>query len=122
MPPPAAPPPPPQPTYDPEPVISTLGALIDKCGAFQLPPLEMRKVDDIKKRLALLSDKLRTGAVSDGVFEKLHQLCASLAAGDGHTALDLHVQITTTDWSDNGPWLMGVKRLIEMTGKLGVTM
>ena len=32
------------------------------------------------------------------------------------------VQITTSDWADNGPWLMGVKRLIEMTSKLGVTL
>ena len=47
---------------------------------------------------------------------------AALAAGDARTALEVHVQITTSDWADNGPWLMGVKRLIEMTAKLGVTL
>jgi protein transport protein SEC31 len=34
----------------------------------------------------------------------------------------MHVQITTSDWADNGAWLMGVKRLIEMTSKLGVRL
>ena len=47
---------------------------------------------------------------------------AALGIGDGSTALGIHVQITTSDWADNGPWLMGVKRLIEMTAKLQVTL
>jgi len=118
----AAPAPPPQPSYDPEPVVSMLSRLLDKCSAFNLPPLEQRKVDDIKKRLGLLADKLRSGAVTAAVFEKLLQLCTALGSGDARTAQDLHVQITTSDWSDNGPWLMGVKRLLEMTSKLGVTL
>lgn len=49
-------------------------------------------------------------------------IMAALAGGDARTALEIHVQITTCDWADNGPWLMGVKRLIEMTSKLGVTI
>ena len=114
--------PPPQPSYDPEPVVNTLSQLADTCGTFNLPPLEQRKVEDIKKRLGLLTEKLRSGAISSGVFDKLHQLCTALGSGDARIALELHVQITTSDWSDNGPWLMGVKRLIEMTSKLGVSL
>ena len=47
---------------------------------------------------------------------------SALATGDARTALEVHVQITTSDWADNGAWLMGVKRLIEITAKLGVTL
>ena len=72
--------------------------------------------------VGILTEKLRGGAVSAAVFERLTALCQSLAVGDARTALDVHVQITTSDWADNGPWLMGVKRLIEMTSKLGVTL
>ena len=47
---------------------------------------------------------------------------AALAGGDARTALDIHVAITTTDWADNGAWLMGLKRLIEIVSKLGVAL
>ena len=49
-------------------------------------------------------------------------MCQALAAGDVATALQIHVAITTSDWADNGQWLMGLKRLIEMVGKLQVRL
>jgi len=124
VPPPApAPPPPPAPSYDPQPVIAIVQGLIAKCNAYNLvDPIDKRKLDDVVKRAALLQKKLTTGEVSAGVFERLLPLCQALAAGDSRTALDLHVAITTTDWADNGPWLMGLKRLIELTAKLNVTL
>ena len=121
-PPPAAPPPPPKPSYDAEPVINAFTQLSAKCAAFNLPPLEARKLEDVNKRLGILFEKLRGGNITAGVFERLQQLCQALAGGDARTALEVHVQITTSDWADNGPWLMGVKRLIEITSKLGVTL
>ena len=60
--------------------------------------------------------------VSAEVFAQLAQLCQALAAGDAATALQIHVAITTSDWADNGQWLMGLKRLIEMVGKLQVRL
>ena len=60
--------------------------------------------------------------VRSQVFERLSELCRALAAGDAQTAGALHLEIATSDWADNGNWLMGVKRLIEMTSKLGVTL
>jgi hypothetical protein len=47
---------------------------------------------------------------------------AALAASDIRTALAIHVEITTTDWTENQSWLIGLKRLIEMITKLGVTL
>lgn len=96
--------------------------LIAKCGAFNLVDLDKRRLDDVVKRASLLQGKLSAGEVSEAVFDRLLPLCQALAAGDSRTALDLHVAITTTDWADNGPWLMGLKRLIELTAKLNVTL
>jgi len=109
-------------SYDPETTIQSLTALAKACAAYNLPPLEQRKLDDVTRRLGSLSDKLRQGGVSPVVFERLQQLCGFLAIGDAANALEMHVQITTSDWADNGAWLMGVKRLIEMTSKLGVRL
>jgi protein transport protein SEC31 len=109
-------------SYDHETTIQSLTALAKACAAYNLPPLEQRKLDDVTRRLGSLSDKLRQGGVSPVVFERLQQLCGFLAIGDAANALEMHVQITTSDWADNGAWLMGVKRLIEMTSKLGVRL
>ena len=121
-PPPAPAPAPPPPTYDATPVIDTLQALISRCSAFNLAPMDVRKMQDISKRVGGLADKLRAGGLSQAVFDKLSELCRALAAGDQRTALDAHTHITNADWADNGPWLMGLKRLIEMSGKLQVTL
>ena len=57
------------------------------------------------------------------VFDKLHELCRALTAGDAQTALQLHMQLMESDWAGgNGAWMPGVKRLIEVTSKLGVTL
>ena len=79
-------------------------------------------MEDVAKRMAGLEAKLGTGEVSAEVFAQLAQLCQALAAGDAATALQIHVAITTSDWADNGQWLMGLKRLIEMVGKLQVRL
>ena len=79
-------------------------------------------MEDVAKQMAGLEAKLGTGEVSAEVFAQLAQLCQALAAGDAATALQIHVAITTSDWADNGQWLMGLKRLIEMVGKLQVRL
>ena len=61
--PPPAPPPPAAPAYDPEPLLGALSQLSGKCAAFALPPMEQRKLDDVNKRLMLLTDRLRSGAI-----------------------------------------------------------
>ena len=103
-------------------MVDTLQALIARCSAFNLAPMDVRKMQDISKRVGGLADKLRAGGLSQAVFDKLSELCRALAAGDQRTALDAHTHITNADWADNGPWLMGLKRLIEMSGKLQVTL
>jgi len=93
-----------------------------QCGAYQLQPVDKRRLEDTEKRSGALFTKLQAGGVSQPVFDKLEQLCGALAAGDARTALEVHVHLTTTDWADNGHWLMGLKRLIELVGKLGVAL
>jgi len=122
QPPAAAPALPPAPSYDAQPVIQIVSGLIAKCNAYQLLPIDKRKLDDVEKRIGILVTKLSSGEIAAAVFEKLLRMCQALAAGDARTAGDLQVQIATTDWVDNGHWLMGLKRLIEMTSKLQVTL
>ena len=62
------------PPYDAQPVISTLQTLIAKCGAFNLPPMDKRKLDDADKRLNGLYGKLGAGEVTAPVFNELSQL------------------------------------------------
>ena len=104
------------------PVVQTLQALSAKCNAFNLAPMDKRKMEDVAKRLGGLEAKLATGEISTAVFGSLSELCRALAGGDVQTALNIHVAITTSDWADNGQWLMGLKRLIEMVTKLQIRL
>jgi protein transport protein SEC31 len=104
-------------SYDAHAVVDVLRALLERCNAFDLLPMDKRKMDDVDKRLKILFQKLLKHEVTVGIFEKLEQLCQALSVGDYQAALGLHVAITTTDWADNGAWLMGLKRLIEMVSK-----
>jgi len=97
--------------------------LIAKCGQFNLAPLDRRKLDDVEKRINGLAPKLHSGAVSAAAFEKLQQICASLAAADIPTALAYHVEMVAgPHGTENQMWLMGLKRLIDMVTKLQVTL
>jgi len=119
---PASAPPPAAVSCNPQPVIDIVQALCAKCASSNLLPIDKRKLEDVEKRVSVLYCKLESGEVSAAVFEQLLQMCQALAKGDARTASDLHVAITTTDWADNGAWLMGMKRLIEVTSKHGITL
>ena len=56
------------------------------------------------------------------VFDKLTELVGALGAGDWNTSAALQTALSQSDWADNGQWLMGIRRLIEIASKLGVTL
>lgn len=72
----------------------------------------VRKRDDIAKRLDDLYGKLATGAIKTATSQKVMQIATSVEAQDLASAKNLHKEITNTDWETNKNWLVGVQRLI----------
>lgn len=84
VPPPPAPAPVPTVSYDAQPVIDIVQALLAKCASFNLLPIDKRKLDDVEKRAGILYAKLSTGEVSGAVFERLLPLCQGVCFSPTH--------------------------------------
>ncbi|XP_073128380.1 protein transport protein SEC31 homolog B isoform X2 [Henckelia pumila] len=100
-----------------KPVISTLTGLFNETsealGGSRANPAKKREIEDNSKKLGALFAKLNTGDISKNAAEKLVHLCQALDKGDFSTALQIQVQLTTSDWDECNFWLATLKRMIK---------
>ena len=99
---------------DLKPAIASLTQLYQTCA--QGHPARKKELDDVSKKLGVLFFKLNIGDVKPSVKASLIELSAALAQGDSARAGQIHVQLTTTDWDECGPWLTALKRLMKLSG------
>jgi protein transport protein SEC31 len=99
------------------PVIMTLTRLFNETsealGGSRANPAKKREIEDNSRKLGSLYAKLNSGDISKNAAEKLVQLCQSLDNGDFGTALQIQVQLTTSDWDECNFWLATLKRMIK---------
>lgn len=72
----------------------------------------VRKRDDIAKRLEELYSKLQTGQMKTAASQKVLQLVQAVEQNDFASANRIQMELCTIDWEMNKGWLMGVKRLM----------
>jgi len=72
----------------------------------------MKKRDDIAKRLEELYGKLSEGHMKTAASQKVVQLVQAVEQGDMASAGKIQMELCTMDWDVNKGWLMGVKRLL----------
>ncbi|KAI3996215.1 hypothetical protein MKX01_000011 [Papaver californicum] len=100
-----------------KPVISTLTRLFNETsealGGPRAPPAKKRELDDNSKKMGALFAKLNSGDISKNAADKLVQLCVALDNGDFATALQIQVQMTTSEWDECNFWLAALKRMIK---------
>lgn len=72
----------------------------------------VKKREDIAKRLEDLYSKLASGAMKSAASQKVLQISKAAEAQDFASAKSLHKELTNTDWDTNKNWLQGVQRLI----------
>ncbi|XP_057513112.1 LOW QUALITY PROTEIN: protein transport protein SEC31 homolog B-like [Actinidia eriantha] len=99
------------------PVITTLTILFNETsealGGLRANPAKKREIEDNSRKIGALFAKLNSGDISKNAAEKLVQLCQSLDNGDFSTALQIQVQLTTSDWDECNFWLATLKRMIK---------
>ncbi|PSS24436.1 Protein transport protein SEC31 B like [Actinidia chinensis var. chinensis] len=99
------------------PVITTLTRLFNETsealGGSRANPAKKREIEDNSRKIGALFAKLNSGDISKNAAEKLVQLCQSLDNGDFSTALQIQVQLTTSDWDECNFWLATLKRMIK---------
>ncbi|KAI8977205.1 hypothetical protein BDF20DRAFT_913562 [Mycotypha africana] len=84
--------------------------------AFEEGP-QSRVVKDTDGRLQELIKRLQTNGLSNVVLKSLSDILKALDAKQFNSALKIHTQLMTTDYDRNGHWLVGLKRLIDLSEK-----
>ncbi|KAI3948570.1 hypothetical protein MKW92_027208 [Papaver armeniacum] len=100
-----------------KPVISTLTRLFNETsealGGPRAAAAKKREIDDNSKKMGALFAKLNGSDISKNAADKLIQLCHALDNGDFATALQIQVQMTTSEWDECNFWLAALKRMIK---------
>lgn len=73
----------------------------------------VKKREDISKRLEELYSKLQTGGVKTLCSQKVLQLAKAIEAQDFAQVTKVQQELCSMDWESNKNWLMGVKRLTQ---------
>ncbi|KAM0830220.1 hypothetical protein ACQ4PT_066344 [Festuca glaucescens] len=96
------------------PVIATLTRLFDETSkALGGTQAKKREIEDNSKKIGALFAKLNTGDISPNVSSKLIQMCSALDNSDLATAMQIQIQLTTSDWDECNFWLSALKRMIK---------
>ncbi|CAM8920107.1 unnamed protein product [Rhodiola kirilowii] len=100
-----------------KPVIATLTRLFNETsealGGSRANPAKRREIEDNSKKIGALFAKLNSGDISQNAAFKLVELCQALDNGDFIKALQIQVQLTTSEWDECNFWLAALKRMIK---------
>ncbi|CAM8961850.1 unnamed protein product [Rhodiola kirilowii] len=100
-----------------KPVISTLSRLFNETsealGGSRANPAKRREIEDNSKKIGWLFANLNSGNISQNASLKLVELCQALDNGDFMKALQIQVQLTTSEWDECNFWLATLKRMIK---------
>ncbi|KAL5703467.1 hypothetical protein ACHQM5_028555 [Ranunculus cassubicifolius] len=94
-------------------VIATLTRLFNETS-MNVTAAKKREVEDNSRKIGMLFAKLNSGDISKNAGDKLVQLCQAIDAGDFATAIQLQVNMTTSDWDECNFWLTALKRMIKL--------
>ncbi|GLT39684.1 hypothetical protein SLA2020_138620 [Shorea laevis] len=99
------------------PVITTLTRLFNETsealGGSRANPAKKREIEDNSRKIGALFAKLNSNDLSPTASDKLIQLCRALDSNDFSSALQIQVNLTTTDWDECNFWLATLKRMIK---------
>ncbi|OAD02474.1 hypothetical protein MUCCIDRAFT_164403 [Mucor lusitanicus CBS 277.49] len=100
-------------TLDVQEVSKTLSSKLELCKS----TFEKRIVDDTSRRIGTLLGELEKKELSNDVVKSLHTLTNALEAKEYTKALEVHTQLMTTQYESHGNWIVGLKRLVDLTEK-----
>lgn len=79
-----------------------------------IQPSQRRMWDDTTKRLDFLVDRLNSNAMIPEVNTKALSLIRAISRRDFEKATKLHLVLTTSAFDQEGKWLLGIKRLMDV--------
>ncbi|CAO3597402.1 unnamed protein product [Absidia cylindrospora] len=103
---------------DIEDLKTRLTALVRTCQETFTTGPSKRIADDTSKRIQNMLKEMDSESVEANVIGSINDLCQALEDKDWETALTIHRQLMTTEYERHGSWLLGCKRLIDLSEKV----
>lgn len=89
-------------------------SLIDQCLS-RSSPMQRRIVEDSFRRIeSSLYKQLSANTLSDPVLNQVSQMATLIQSHDYESAHAMHMPLMATHFSEVGPWILAVKRLLEV--------
>ncbi|KAJ3044138.1 hypothetical protein HDV00_003242 [Rhizophlyctis rosea] len=98
-------------------IVAGLTAILDHVKS-SVDASQQRMVDDTEKRLDNLFERLASEQVQRVVLAKLVTLVRSLNARDFMTCNAVAQDLMTTSFDQEGKWVVGLKRLVELAQRV----
>jgi hypothetical protein len=111
------PPTPSFPPVDTSQIAPIVNSVISRLLSLQLPPAEIKKVQDIDARLKILYGRVAANELSQSTLQELSAMCAAMSAEQYTAAQRHHLQLVKTEWSTNQDWLLPFKTLLVLAKK-----
>ncbi|KAI8997571.1 hypothetical protein BDB01DRAFT_771623 [Pilobolus umbonatus] len=74
-----------------------------------------RVVDDTANRINILITKIENKELPANVSKSVDQLCQALSDSKYKKAIEIHTLLMRTEYNNHGYWILGLKRLIDLT-------
>ncbi|CAG0892925.1 unnamed protein product [Darwinula stevensoni] len=98
-----------------------LQGLLDQCLIVTTHPQMKRKLDDVRKKLEILDEKLRNEELGPTTLEGLHQLVGGVRTGDYPQALAIHSQLVDSgSFATLSAFMPGLKSLLQVARQMGI--
>ncbi|KAI8334587.1 hypothetical protein BC941DRAFT_431616 [Chlamydoabsidia padenii] len=95
-----------------------LDTLVQTCQATFTTGPNKRITDDTAKRIQTMLKEMDDEKIASNVIVAINDLCQGLEKKDWEKALNIHRQLMTTEYERHGSWLLGLKRLIDLSEKV----
>ncbi|KAI8353348.1 hypothetical protein BD560DRAFT_408311 [Blakeslea trispora] len=92
-------------------------AKLDLCKAAFSDGPQKRILDDTERRMNVLFTEIDKKSLSGEIIESLDVLSQALEKEEYTKAMKTHTQLMTTAYDKHGNWIVGLKRLIDLTEK-----
>jgi len=94
--------------------VNGLGSAIARVEKSQLAQTQKKVVEDTKKRVDMLFDKMNDGEVPEPAVRLLLDFTVELERGNYEGAMGVHMNLITGNFGDISGSLVGLKRLVEL--------
>lgn len=95
-------------------IKDVLEQAVERASASATKPVDKKKVEDVRKKLPNLYNRLNDNQVAPAAVQLLTQLSQHIARNDVDAATNLQTKLVADHWNGNDVWIGAIKNLLSV--------